>query len=245
MMDLDSNNSTKNISAPHYRITQGVGVPIVLLHGWGGSMMSWASLEQRLIDVGHTVVVVDFAGFGMTPEPPINWGIYEYAQSIKVLLDELGCDKYNLIGHSFGGRVCLILGNDKRINNIILSNAAGIKPRRGIKYYAKIWSYKFKKKLEISTSKAGSADYRALSTTMQAVFVKIVNQHLQSHLNSIKANTLIVWGDKDKTTPLYMAKKLNKGIKGSGLIVLKNAGHYSYMEHGDKFFAIVESFFGD
>ncbi|MDR1138639.1 MAG: alpha/beta hydrolase [Clostridiales bacterium] len=230
---------------PQYRHTIGQGVPIMLLHGWGGSKDSWIALERQLIGFGHTVITVDFAGFGDTPEPCPSWGIYEYAQSIKLLMDQLGYSQYNIVGHSFGGRVCILLGSDNRVSRMILCNAAGIRPRRSVKYYIKVWSYKLKKKLNMSTAGSGSTDYKNLSDNMRSVFVRVVNQHLHGHLKDVTASTLIVWGDKDSTTPLYMGKTLHKSIKGSGLIVLKDAGHYSYMEYGDKFCAIVRSFFDD
>jgi len=232
-----------SIFLPHFRITLGSGTPIVLLHGWGGSIESWQILEKNLIDSGYTVIVVDFAGFGQTPEPPSDWGINEYAQSIRMLLDHLEYKEYNLIGHSFGGRVCILLANYKSVNKILLCNSAGLKPKRSLKYHFKVWKYKLNKKLGKDTTNAGSHDYRALSDNMKQVFVKVVNQHLDAQLSRITTPTLIVWGDKDTETPLYMAKKLNKNIVGSGLIVLKDAGHYSYIQYSQRFFLIVESFF--
>jgi pimeloyl-ACP methyl ester carboxylesterase len=237
---LEDNDKLKYI---RHNLVQGFGIPIVLLHGWGGSRASFQALEKNMIESGHTVITVDFAGFGQSEAPPSSWGIYDYANSVKVLFDNLDYGEYYVVGHSFGGRVGIILGKDPRVKKLILCSAAGLKPRRSIRYYFKVWSYKLKKKMGISSKNAGSSDYKKLSPQMKEVFVRVVNQYLNEEAKQITANTLIVWGKLDDTTPLYMAKKLHKKIKGSGLIVLDNAGHYSYMQHQAKFAAIAREFF--
>ena len=50
------------------------------------------------------------------------------------------------------------------------------------------------------------------------------------YLKNIKTNTLLIWGDKDDATPIKDAYIMNKFIKNSELIVLKEATHFSYLE---------------
>ena len=95
-----------------------------------------------------------------------------------------------------------------------------------------------KKKL----TKFYSKDYLALNPIMQQSFVKIVNEHLDYTLNGISNKTLIIFGEDDRETPLYMAKKLNKNIKNSNLIIIKNAGHFCFIDKPLAFNKAVEDF---
>ena len=66
---------------------------------------------------------------------------------------------------------------------------------------------------------------------MQKTFKNIVNEDLTKYLSNIKSETLILWGEKDLSTPLKDAKLLEKKINNSALIVLKNASHFSYLNY--------------
>jgi pimeloyl-ACP methyl ester carboxylesterase len=70
---------------------------------------------------------------------------------------------------------------------------------------------------------------------MQKSFIKIVNEHLDYCLNKIENKTLIINGVNDKETPIYMAKRLNLGIKNSHLILLPNAGHFAFIDRPNLF----------
>ena len=98
------------------------------------------------------------------------------------------------------------------------------------------------KKDKSELEKYGSADYKALDGVMKETFVKVVNENLYSHFKKIAMPTLILWGEKDKETPLYMAKKLKRIIKNSSLYVIKGTGHFSYLERPDIFVAALKCF---
>ncbi|MEG1608836.1 MAG: alpha/beta hydrolase, partial [Clostridia bacterium] len=121
---------------------------------------------------------------------------------------------------------------------------AGLKPKKTVSYYKRKYIFKIKKSLKMDVSQCGSSDYRNLSPLMRQTFCNIVNTNLDYLLPHIKQPTLIIWGAKDKETPLYMAKKLNKGIKNSGLVVL-DGGHFCYIDKLYEFVSIVLSFVGD
>ena len=74
----------------------------------------------------------------------------------------------------------------------------------------------------------GSSDYGNASKVMQDTLVKSVNEDLSYCLDKMK-ETLIVWGDNDKVTPIWMAKLMESRIKNSGLVILKG-GHFSYID---------------
>ena len=74
-------------------------------------------------------------------------------------------------------------------------------------------------------------DYQSLTPNMRKTFQNIVNLDLTPYLKNIKAKTLLIWGNKDSSTPVRDAKIMHKYIKDSELIVLDNANHFSYLNY--------------
>lgn len=224
----------------YYEKCEGSGVPIILMHGWGGSHVSFEGVFNRLKSDGRAAVNIDFPGFGRSSPPGKDWGIYDYAFVTAELIDSLGYKRVLLVGHSFGGRVAIILGKLPFTAGIVLTDSAGMRPRRGVGYYLKVGAYKAAKRLGLKTE-GGSADYRALDADMRRVFTRIVNTHLEKELPSLRCPTLIVWGKDDKDTPPYMARRLEKGIADSAVIFLAG-GHYSYIDSAAAYYAILTAF---
>ena len=92
--------------------------------------------------------------------------------------------------------------------------------------------------------KYGSADYRNATPLMRQVMVKAINEDLTDYLPNIKVPTLLVWGDMDTATPLADAKIMEELIPDAGLVILKNTGHYSFLEDFYTFSRVIESFLG-
>ena len=224
-----------------YKRHLGLGTPIILLHGWGGSNVSFFGAYEYLCSLNRDVIAVDFPGFGSSDFPPVEWGIEDYALCIGELINALKIRKAAIVGHSFGGRVALCLGHREFVDRIVLVDSAGLKPRKSIAKEFKIWRYKQAKKMGRDVSEFGSVDYLALSQVMKHVFVRIVNTHLDEMMARISCPTLIVWGKRDKETPIYMARRLKRGIKDSSLVLL-NGGHYAYAEDNIRFNLILAEF---
>lgn len=244
-------NCKKNVKKLHYEyffITENVAT-IVLLHGWGGNFQSFLPISSAF--EGYNVLSVDFCGFGMSDKPNYDFTIFTYADVIVQLIRYLKLKEVILLGHSFGGRVAMILGNNNQINitKIILIDSAGIKPRFNLKKKFNILRYKINKKLvainlknKKCLQKFGSVDYKSLEENEKKVFLNIIKQDLSNFAKNIMQNTLIIWGEKDKDTPLYMAKKLHKYIKCSKLFVVKDAGHFSYIDDSLNVIKIIKEF---
>ncbi len=213
----------------------------VFLHGWGCNSESLKFCKDF---TKNSTLFLDFPPFGKSGKDPEGWTIFTYANMVISLCQKLGIKKVNLIGHSFGGRVAIIVSAlcKKEVEKLVLVDSAGIKPKRGLKYYIKIYQYKLAKKRKKDISKFGSSDYLALSPNMQQVFKSVVNTHLQDFLPQIQAKTLIIFGENDTTTPLYMAKKLKKHIKNSKLVVLPAAGHFCFLDKKLEFVSILKEF---
>lgn len=225
----------------YYERVKADSKQIVLLHGFGASSKTMQGLFYFLQKKGYDVTTVDFAGFGNSDEPKKSWTIYDYANSIKALIKHENLNEPIVLGHSFGGRVGIILASEQETRGLVLIDSAGLKPRRKINYYVSVYKYKIRKKLGLNVEKYGSKDYKTLSLVMRETFVKVVNEYLENLLGKIYCPTIILWGKNDKETPLYMAKKLNKRIKNSAQIVL-DGGHFSFLDSFSQTCCILESF---
>lgn len=224
-----------------YKRHMGPGDPIVLMHGWGGSNVSFSGVFEYLCGLNRDVIALDFPGFGGSDLPLESWGIYDYARCVDALIKALKIRKAVLVGHSFGGRVALCLSDLDWVQSIVLIDSAGLKPRFSLKKAIRVRKFKRAQAAGKDVSGFGSPDYLALTPPMKHVFVRVVNTHLDEKLSSITCPVLIVWGKKDKETPPYMARRLKRKIKGSVLIYLEG-GHFAYVENQLKFNLILAEF---
>ena len=77
---------------------------------------------------------------------------------------------------------------------------------------------------------------------MQKTFINIVNEDLTKYLKNINEETLIIWGEKDTSTPLNNAIIMNELIKNSGLVTIKNADHFCYLQYPEYINLILDKF---
>ena len=238
----------------HYTV-QGEGAPIILMHGWGCNLTTLQSVEKVAME-NHKVYNVDFPGFGESHEPSQVWGVEEYTQLIEQFVKAENIENPILLGHSFGGRVGILYSSRNKVNKLILVDAAGVKPRRSLKYYFKVYTYKLGKKLmpliygkeraqqriDAMRAKRGSSDYNNASPMMRAILSKVVNEDLKEKMPLIKAPTLLIWGENDTATPLRDAKIMEKLIPNAGLVSFPGCGHYSFLDNPFQFAAVLRSF---
>ena len=233
----------------------GEGDTIILLHGWGCDATIWCATHDMLAN-DYRVVAVDFAGFGRSGEPKRVWGVEEYTRSIEALVKHLGVEAPTLIGHSFGGRVSILYASRNRVSRVVLTDAAGVKPRRSFSYYRKVYTYKLMKRtlplligtrkaqmlLEQRRKSAASSDYNRATPMMRAILSKCVNEDLCSVMSKIKAPVLLFWGDRDTATPISDAHKMERLIADAGLVVAEGAGHFAMLEQPELWSATLKSF---
>ena len=227
----------------NYEILGQEGDWIIFLHGWGGSIESF-KLVAKQFEQTNRCLLFDFPPFGESEEPYEVWNNDTYVELVVHLLNVLKIKTCSIIAHSFGGRVAIKFASryNEIVKNIILVDSAGLKPRFSIKKFIRIKRYKLAKRLGLKTKDFSSLDYKKLSPLMKKTFVNIICEDLSSHLRHVICPTLIIFGRNDKETPLYMAKKLNKKIKDSALIVFDECGHFAYLEDFYRFVAITKSF---
>lgn len=228
-----------------YDRREGGRPAVLILHGWGASAAVMDGIFRHFTALGRETVALDFPGFGGSPPPPADFTIYDYAEITAAFIEELGLGRPDVIAHSFGGRVGIILAARERVNRLLLTGPAGVRPRRGIRYRLRVAGYKLRKKLGKSTDGCGSADYRALSGDMRRVFVSVVNTPLDGLLGAISCPTLIIVGGRDRETPPYMARRICSRAALCRVVELKNSGHFAFLDEPTEFLLIAERFLGE
>jgi len=233
----------------------GSGEDVLLLHGWGVDSSVMEPLRSRISEYARAISL-DFPGFGGSQPPAEVWGVRDYADFVEKFIQALGLQQPMLLGHSFGGRVAIVLGSRGVGHKLMLTDAAGIKPRRSLKYYLRTYSYKAAKKifslpglrkfrdraLALWLKNNPSSDYSKAQGIMRKIFVRVVNEDLTDLLPSIAAPTLLLWGEIDTATPLRDGRLMEKKIPDAGLVLFEGCGHYPFLEQPGKFYAAVEYF---
>ena len=177
---------------------------IVLLHGWGQNIEMMQMLGEPFKNE-YRIIIVDFPGFGLSPEPKRVMDVNDYTILIEELLKKLKVKNPILIGHSFGGRVSVKFASRNDVKKVILlSPALRGHDKKGLK--TKI--LKSLKKVPViknlegwAKNHIGSRDYRAASPIMKDVLVKTVNEDLSEDAKKIKAPVILIYGNMDSEVP--------------------------------------------
>ncbi|NLC96280.1 MAG: alpha/beta hydrolase [Erysipelotrichaceae bacterium] len=229
---------------------EGEGKPVILLHGWGQNLTMMDYIFNHLKD-NFKVLSYDFLGHGESDDPKEPWGVQEYTDNLSDIINEFHLENPIIIGHSFGCRVAIRYASNHKVNKMILTGAAGIKPKRGINYKVKVNTFKILKKIvnitgslklkESLSNKFGSSDYKNTSGVMRESFVKIVNDDVSDILETIKCPTLLVWGEFDEAVPLSMGEIMEKKMKDAALVVFEGDDHYAYFHQWQRFNLVIDA----
>lgn len=220
----------------------GSGPRILLLHGWGSRAESYRDFFLSLPENCGEFVIPDLPGFGNTPPPTTTWGVHEYAAWVHDLLNVLEWGKpVLLMGHSFGGQIALAAANTHpaRVSGLILYAAAIIRPthtfrrktaniasallrplfplRRGIGYIGKMY------------------DWGRTPPEMKPIMERVIRQDLSHLLPIIRIPVTVLWGDRDRRTPLKHGILIAKKLPYSEMRVIPGAGHSVRNDNPDQF----------
>ena len=220
---------------------------LLILHGWGAGSIRWQKVKELLERKGVEVLVPDLPGFGKEPPPKKVWGVEDYKKWVVNFIENKGWDKFNLLGHSFGGGVAAMIAADypELIEKLILCAPAVIrKKKKGVKtsfFYnvsragKKVFSLPVLKSFyplaqRVIYKLCGSRDYYLASGTMKEVFKKVNEENLEPNLERIKTPTLILWGRRDDAVPVDDIYKTRDGIKNSNLEIFSGITHNLHWE---------------
>jgi len=89
-----------------YEVRGEIGIPLVLIHGFGLNRRFWYEMISSKLDKSH-VVLVDVRGHGESDAPKGSYSMSLLAEDVLALLDYLGIKKAIICGHSMGGYISL------------------------------------------------------------------------------------------------------------------------------------------
>lgn len=238
----------------HYEV-HGKGKPVLLLHGWGDSVTGLHKLQAALAKK-YKVIAVDLPGFGGTQAPEGVWGLDDYAYFVDHFLAKIEAKQLKaILGHSNGGAIAIrgMARGWLSAEKLVLLASAGV---RG--------EYKGRVKALRLITKAGKAltaplpksvkqklrgkVYQTVGSDMlvaehlQETFKKIVTDDVREDASHLTLPTIIIYGDKDESTPVSYAKMFNEAIKGSKLEIFPGAGHFVHNDEPEKVVKSIEGF---
>lgn len=225
---------------------------LILLHGWSQNP-NYFNLIKPLLEDKYKIFSPIMPGFGETKiNTPYN--LDKYADWLKdfILINKI--KNPILLGHSFGGSVCvkyLSKYPNKKIK-LILVDAAIIRTKYSFRkktYYFLIHLVKplikiFKiKKIILKIMKLNNSDYQNInSPIMKKTFQNIIYNDLIDEASKLKNKTLIIWGEKDLVTPIAFGKKINQAIKKSSIEIIPNSGHFPLIDDPAFFISCIKNF---
>ena len=206
----------------------GQGFPLVLVHGFLGSSKIWKP-QINFFKKNFRVIVPDLPGFGKSKNVKSHNSIKSTASLLINCLKEKKIDNYNLLGHSMGGMIAQQMAqiSGEKISKLVCYSTGPIgempgrfetidKSREKIKKnglqktalkIAQTWFIKGKKAKYFHL--CSGANKLINSKTADNALIAMKNWNGLKNLKRIKNETLIVWGDKDKSYNKKQVQILN------------------------------------
>ena len=212
----------------------------LFLHGWGCNknyMLPISKLKNS------NSLIIDLPGFEKDKYLNKPYFIDDYIEDIIIFLNNFEYKVTHIVAHSFGGKLAVRLAKLLKVKGLILIAPSIYHKIRGPRYYIKVLTYKIIKRIKIFnkiSNRMGSQDYKSLNPIMKKTMSNIVNESVKEDIKKINVPTILLFGNKDKITPIYLAKKIKKNIKDCELIIL-NGNHFAYLYNKTKVIKIIES----
>lgn len=243
-----------------YRV-EGNGDPVILIHGNGLSHGQW-KYNMGPLSGSYKVYALDLPGFGLSDKPDIDYNVTYYVNILKAFMEAAGIESANIIGHSYGGAIAagLAASHPEKVIKLILSDSTGISPL-GSLYTKEVFNMILRLMVRSRRLYCRPMFYNSISSSMlddtllatdnkesQKAFLKNCREILRydgdyiNSLMSIRAPTLIIWGNDDMLLPVSDAEKYHGLIPRSSVMVIERCGHLPNVENFKKFNKTVLEF---
>lgn len=242
-------------------IDEGVGVPILMIHGFGGSHYNFEKLSS-LLKNDFRVIRIDLPGFGLSDFPNQDPDLVNmYRTFISAFVENLRLADFYIMGCSLGGYLSWLytLDHPEKLKGLVLLNSFGYDVKQIRKRVLRVARFRIAKPFfqkgipPALLRKSLSRGYENPAIIDDAfffrseqffntegnidAFLKLTtysNFPPQSLIKNIDAPTLIFWGKQDKLIPVEYAFRFHQDIKNSTLVLLDNCGHVSMTEQPEK-----------
>ena len=251
----------------------GDGPTVLLLHGSGAGVSAWANWRNLIpvLSKHYRVLAPDLVGFGFTDTPnDYNYRFMDsWIDQVIALLDSTNVDKIHIVGNSFGGALALWLAHKfpERCDRLVLMGPGGW-PTVVNDNLKALWSYKpsvenmkalmniMAYNTDLVTDELADLRYRAtIRPGSQENFERIFPPPLQrwldqqalpiAALQGIKNEVLIIHGRDDQVVDPTSSWQLHQHLEYSQLHYIGRCGHWTQIEHGGRFQALVKQFFAE
>jgi len=210
---------------------------LLILHGWNSNSDRWQEVAEPISETGFRVLVPDLPGFGKSSPLDEPWNTNQYIDWIEELIKEYNLKDFYLLGHSFGGALAskLAVKHAQDVKKLFLVSAACVRKitkkkksfailSKVVKLFSFVPGYNLFRKA-VYRFIIRRSDYTYVEGVLKQTYLNVISEDLSFHLPFIKVPTVIIWGQKDVSTPIEDAHFINKQIKNSKLIVIPEAGH--------------------
>lgn len=233
---IQFNHHTLDIS--YEIVNPNAKVDLIVLHGWGSNKGIMKNTFAKYMD-GFRHIYIDLPGFGNST-CNLTLTTKDYARIVELLMVHLNAQKCIIAGHSFGGKVALLL--EPKV--LVLISSAGI-------YIDKPLSVK----LKIATTKVFNffglgklrsmfvaQDAKGLSEPMYQTFKNVVNEDFSYEFEHFSNKALLCWGKEDSATPLSSGEKIKELVKDSELIAY-DGDHFFFTKYAKDISQNIEKTF--
>ena len=223
----------------------GQGTPLVHLHGAGGMRLTPG---HDLLSRHCRVIAFEMPGFGSSPENTRTRTMAELATTMATAVSNLGIDKFNLMGTSFGGRVALWLAvqQSERVEALVLEAPAAIRPTgseppSGSPEEMARWLYAHPERLSALPvpDPAVQAKTRALVARLREPDRDV---DLESQMRRLPTPTLVLFGTLDRVIPPEMGRFYRELLPNCHLVFVYDAGHAISTERPEAFAEVTVDF---
>jgi pimeloyl-ACP methyl ester carboxylesterase len=233
----------------------------VLIHGFLGGVGYWAPLATAANDL-FDVIAVDLPGFAGSADIPAPDSVGGLSRCVVDLMDRLEIPQFSIVGFSMGGMVAMqtALDHPDRIDKLVLygTSASGDLPNRFESWDASIERMRTQGVeatadktvrswfLEGETHPYYAACREACRGASAPSCMKLMRAmqvwNVRDRLGEIRAPSLVIVGDQDRSTKPAESIAIWERIQGSQLCVVPHAAHGLHMERPDLFNRIVLDF---
>lgn len=260
------------IATNYHDMGEGDATPVLLLHGSGPGVTAWANWRFNLpvLAQSRRVVAPDMVGFGYTERPEgVQYNLDNWVQHGIDFLNALGLHQVDVVGNSYGGALALAIAirHPDRVRRLVLMGAAGVDFELTPGLDA-VWGYTpslehmreliktFAFNQNLVSDELAELRYRAsvrpgyqeaFSAMFPAPRQRWVDALVspEAAIRAVQQETLIIHGRDDVIVPPVTSEKLFKHIDRAQLHVFGRCGHWTQIEHADRFNTLVANFLNE
>lgn len=276
--ELSIENQTARMAYMDVAPAKPNGESVILFHGKNFNGFYWKDVISMLTENGFRVIVPDQIGWGKSDKPNVHYSFHLLAANSKKLLDSLGIKKAHVVAHSMGGMLAarFALIYPETVGKLVLENPIGLEdyktfvPYQSVeelikqelaatyesyknyqKTYYPVWKEEYEQYVAAQAEALTQPDFRETAFANALTAQMIYEQPVVYEFKDIKAPTLLIIGQLDRTVVSknrlpkneqnkygnypQLGRKTSREIKNSRLVELAGVGHIPHIQTPEKY----------